>query len=100
MTQEKTTWKKLEEMTTPVGTAVWPRLDGDPDLKFSEDGHGVGVIVHAEVAPAVAAGPVAALADDEDGCRLLAAPVPSGAAFLNPPRGPFQYKEQTTQRIE
>lgn len=40
MTKE-TKREKLEEMKSPIGIAVWPRLDGEPDTKFSEDGHGV-----------------------------------------------------------
>lgn len=41
MTKTEKKWAKLEEMTSPAGIAVWPRLDGEPDTKFSEDGHGV-----------------------------------------------------------
>lgn len=32
--------QKREVMTSPVGTAVWPHLSGDPDMKYAKDGHG------------------------------------------------------------
>jgi hypothetical protein len=31
---------KLEQMVTPPGEAVWPKLSGEPDVTFSKDGHG------------------------------------------------------------
>lgn len=40
MTTTKRKFDKLEEMKTPAGIAVWPRLDGEPDTKFSKDGFG------------------------------------------------------------
>jgi len=33
--------QKREALHTPIGVAVWPRLSGEPDTKFSKDGHGV-----------------------------------------------------------